>query len=109
MAEDGAKALEIWETEAWDAILMDIHMPRMDGLEAGRAIRAREASAGRARTPILAVTASVLSHETERYLAAGMDGYIAKPIAAPRLIEALEAALNRPADDPTSATCPLRA
>jgi CheY-like chemotaxis protein len=75
---------------------MDIHMPGMDGLEAGRVIRTREAAEGRTRTPILAVTASVLTHETERYLAAGMDGFVAKPIAAQRLVAALDAALSGP-------------
>jgi CheY-like chemotaxis protein len=78
---------------------MDIHMPGMDGLEAGRIIRAREAAQGRTRTPILAVTASVLTHETDRYLAAGMDGFVSKPIAAQRLVTALDTALNVSAGD----------
>ncbi|MDR6530148.1 signal transduction histidine kinase/ActR/RegA family two-component response regulator [Caulobacter rhizosphaerae] len=94
VACDGHEAVALWETGSWDAILMDIHMPGMDGLEAGRVIRARESAEGRARTPILAVTASVLAHETDRYLAAGMDGFVAKPIAAQRLAAALDAALS---------------
>ena len=96
VARDGHEAVAMWESGPWDAILMDIHMPGMDGLEAGRVIRTREAAEGRTRTPILAVTASVLSHETERYLAAGMDGFVAKPIAAQRLVEALDVALSGP-------------
>jgi len=95
-ARDGEEAVDMWRAERWDAILMDIHMPRMDGLEAGRAIRALEASEPRLRTPILAVTASVLDHETDRYLGAGMDGFVAKPISAQRLVAALEAALAPP-------------
>ena len=96
VARDGHEAVAMWEAGPWDAILMDIHMPGMDGLEAGRVIRTREAAEGRVRTPILAVTASVLTHETDRYLAAGMDGFVAKPIAAQRLVAALDAALSGP-------------
>jgi signal transduction histidine kinase/ActR/RegA family two-component response regulator len=94
LARDGHEAVAMWETSAWDAVLMDIHMPGLDGLEAGRMIRAREANQGRTRTPIIAVTASVLTHETERYLAAGMDGFVAKPISAQQLVAALDVALN---------------
>lgn len=94
VARDGHEAVAMWGAGSWDAILMDIHMPGMDGLETGRVIRAREAAEGRARTPILAVTASVLTHETDRYLAAGMDGFVAKPIAARGLVAALDAALS---------------
>jgi len=93
LAGDGEEAIAMWRAERWDAILMDIHMPRMDGLAASRAIRGLEASEARARTPILAVTASVLAHETDRYLDAGMDGFVAKPIAAQRLAVALDTAL----------------
>jgi len=103
VARDGHEAVAMWEAGPWDAILMDIHMPGMDGLEAGRVIRTREAAEGRTRTPILAVTASVLTHETNRYLAAGMDGFVAKPIAAQRLVAALDAALSGPAPDVATA------
>jgi CheY-like chemotaxis protein len=72
---------------------MDIHMPEMDGLQASLAIRGQEQAQGRARTPIIAVTASVLSHETARYLAAGMDGVVAKPVEAQSLMAAIEACL----------------
>ena len=93
---DGREAVNAWERGAWDAILMDIHMPEMDGLEASREIRAREAATGRPRTPIIAVTASVLAHETEGYFAAGMDSLIAKPIEVRRLMEVIEASLAAP-------------
>jgi signal transduction histidine kinase/CheY-like chemotaxis protein len=94
LAEDGAEALELWEAGGWDVVLMDIHMPEMDGVQACQAIRAVEARTGRARTPVIAVTASVLSHETQAYLAAGLDGVVAKPIRAEELIAALDAALS---------------
>jgi len=89
-AADGVEAVAAWEGGHWDAVLMDIHMPRMDGLEACRAIRTREAAAGRPRTPIIAVTASVLKHETQPYLEAGMDEIIAKPVEMQRLLAVLK-------------------
>ncbi len=89
MAHDGVEAVSAWESGEWDAILMDIHMPRMDGLDATRAIRARETGVTRARTPIIAVTASVLSHETAAYRAAGMDEVVAKPVECQILMDAL--------------------
>ncbi len=88
-AADGEEAVAIWERERWDAILMDIHMPRMDGLEASLKIREREQQTGRARTPIVAVTASVLTHEQTLYSNAGMDGLIAKPIEVSKLVETM--------------------
>ena len=93
--DGGHAAIEAWQGGTWSAILMDIHMPGMDGLEATREIRARERSSGRAHIPIIAVTASVLSHETDAYFAAGMDDFIAKPIELPRLLAILEACLER--------------
>jgi signal transduction histidine kinase/ActR/RegA family two-component response regulator len=89
MAHDGVEAVSAWESGEWDAILMDIHMPRMDGLDATRAIRARETRVTRARTPIIAVTASVLSHETAAYRDAGMDEVVAKPVEHQILMDAL--------------------
>ncbi len=90
---DGAEAVAAWSTEPWDAILMDIHMPGTDGLEATRQIRALERQRGRPRTPIIAVTASVMSHETDAYLAAGMDGVVGKPIQVGELLGVLQAGL----------------
>lgn len=93
-AVDGRDALAMWERAPWDAILMDIHMPIMDGVQASQTIRARESATGRARTPIIAVTASVLTHERTLYAEAGMDGVVAKPVEIPRLVEALGKALS---------------
>ena len=91
---NGALALAAWERETWDIILMDIQMPEMDGVQATREIRRREAETGRARTPILAVTANAMVHQVAAYQAAGMDGVVPKPIELSRLFAAMEAALN---------------
>ncbi|OYX94215.1 MAG: hypothetical protein B7Y78_07070 [Caulobacter sp. 35-67-4] len=98
-AVDGRDALAMWEGHRWDAILMDIHMPGMDGVEATRAIRAREGSTGRARTPIIAVTASVLTHERSLYIQAGMDAIVAKPIEVSQLVEILTRTFAAPAPE----------
>jgi len=94
VVENGQLAVEAWETGAWDVILMDVQMPVMDGPTAVRAIRAREAAEGRARTPIIALTANAMSHQIAEYLACGMDGYVVKPIEAVKLFETLERVLN---------------
>jgi signal transduction histidine kinase/CheY-like chemotaxis protein len=91
---DGAQAVEAWRACNYDLILMDIQMPVMDGIAAARAIRAAEREGGRARIPIIALTANALTHQVEEYLAAGMDGHVAKPIEIAKLYEAISAALN---------------
>ncbi|WP_293381430.1 ATP-binding protein [Phenylobacterium sp.] len=98
---NGADAVAAWEAEPWDLILMDVQMPVMDGPTATRAIRAGEARAGRARTPIVALTANAMSHQVSEYLAAGMDDFVAKPIEAARLFEAISRAADGegPAED----------
>jgi signal transduction histidine kinase/ActR/RegA family two-component response regulator len=88
-AVSGREAVAAWRAQPWDAIFMDVHMPDMDGVEATRIIRREEALAGAARTPIFAVTASVLTHEVESYLRAGMDGVLPKPIEAKALASTL--------------------
>ena len=90
MVENGRLAVEAWRASDFDVILMDIQMPEMDGVAAARAIRAAEAETGRARTPILAVTANAMSHQAAEYVAAGMDGLVPKPIEIARLQAALE-------------------
>jgi CheY-like chemotaxis protein len=94
MVADGREAIEAWEREPWDLILMDVQMPLVDGLTATMEIRRREAVTGRARTPIVALTANAMADQVARYRAAGMDGFVAKPIAASRLFAALQAALD---------------
>ncbi|ENZ81511.1 MULTISPECIES: ATP-binding protein [Caulobacter] len=88
-AVDGRDAVAMWEKDRWDAILMDVHMPVMDGVAASRAIREAEKRTGRERTPIVAVTASVLPHERALYTEAGMDALTPKPVEVPRLVETL--------------------
>ena len=92
---NGREAVSAWETQDWDVVLMDIQMPEMDGIEAARAIRARERETGRARTPIVAVTANAMTHQVLEYEAAGMDGVVAKPVDAKALIEVMERAMMR--------------
>jgi PAS domain S-box-containing protein len=80
-AADGEQALAMWSTNHYAAVLADIHMPRMDGYELTRRIRAAEAARpGPAHTPVIAVTANAMKGEEERCLAAGMDAYLAKPL-----------------------------
>jgi CheY-like chemotaxis protein len=79
VARNGAEAITAVESEAFDLILMDVQMPEVDGFRAAAAIRAREAARG-ARTPIVAVTAHAVKGDRERCLAAGMDGYLSKPL-----------------------------
>lgn len=90
---NGEEAVDAWRREPWDLVLMDVQMPVLDGVAATRMIRALEAETGRARSPILALTANTMSHHLAEYTAAGMDGCIAKPIDAEALIEALVKAL----------------
>jgi signal transduction histidine kinase/CheY-like chemotaxis protein len=86
IVDNGAEAVEAWERSAWDLILMDVQMPVMDGPEAARAIRAREAAQGRARTPIIALTADTMAHQIKLHLESGMDLHVAKPIEASDLL-----------------------
>ncbi|MGH7027984.1 PAS domain-containing protein [Brevundimonas sp.] len=85
---DGAEAVQAMQTGAYDLVLMDVHMPVMDGLTATREIRRMQAGTGR-RTPILALTANVQADQVARCLDAGMDGHLAKPIQIPELAGAL--------------------
>jgi two-component system sensor histidine kinase/response regulator len=99
VAATGREALRALERQAFDVVLMDVQMPDMGGFEATAAIRARESLlAGRPdpsnratpRLPIIAMTAHAMKGDRERCLEAGMDGYIAKPVHARELYEAIE-------------------
>jgi signal transduction histidine kinase len=88
--ENGQEAVNAFENEEFDLVLMDIQMPVMDGLTATGLMRAFERRHGRARTPILALTADALLGDAERSHAAGCDAHLAKPISQEDLITAIE-------------------
>lgn len=89
VASDGRKAVEALTHGAFDLVFMDVQMPEMNGLEATQAIRKREKISG-GRIPIFALTAHAMKGDEERCTAAGMDGYITKPIRTDELIEVLD-------------------
>jgi len=93
-AASGVEALAALERQAFDAVLMDVQMPEMDGIEATAEIRARERGSG-ARIPIIALTAHALAGDRERCLEAGMDDYVSKPIQPALLFAAIERQKSR--------------
>ncbi len=99
LASDGVEALEILEREPVDLVLMDVQMPRMDGLAATAALRARERETGR-RLPIVAVTAHAMAGDRELCLAAGMDDYLSKPLRTDELFRVIERLLPGETDSP---------
>jgi PAS domain S-box-containing protein len=94
VACDGREALDAIRGAAYDAVLMDMMMPEMDGLQATRAIRALAGESG--RVPVIALTANAFAEDRAACEAAGMNGFVAKPVTAARLREALAAALAAP-------------
>jgi PAS domain S-box-containing protein len=86
---NGREALVALQREAIDLVLLDVQMPEMDGFEAARAIRKDEAGKNR-HIPIIAMTAHAMTGDRDRCLAAGMNGYIAKPIRAHELLSLVE-------------------
>ena len=80
VADNGAQALEMIADGAYDAVLMDVQMPVLDGFAATRDLRARERASGRPRMPVIAMTANAMSGDRDQCLAAGMDDYIPKPV-----------------------------
>ena len=96
VANNGVEALAALARERFDVVLMDVQMPEMDGFEASAAIRASERTSG-SYLPIVAMTAYAMTGDRERCLAAGMDGYVSKPIRARELIDAVEKEWPRPA------------
>jgi signal transduction histidine kinase/CheY-like chemotaxis protein/HPt (histidine-containing phosphotransfer) domain-containing protein len=110
VARNGLEALSALSSSSYDVVLMDIQMPEMGGIEATRAIRQREALTGR-HTRVVAMTAHAMSGDRERYLMAGMDGYLSKPIDQRTLFAAVEEqqpiAGRRPSEDRPAAAPPI--
>jgi len=88
IAGTGLAAIEYYNHEIYDAILMDVQMPEMDGFEATRAIREKERQTG-GHVPIIAMTAYALKGDRERCIEAGMDSYVAKPLQVSELVNAI--------------------
>ncbi len=86
----------MFEPGRYDAILMDMQMPELDGIETTRRIRAREAELGCVPTPIIAVTAGAMRADQERCLAAGMDDFVSKPARLEDIERALLAQVAHP-------------
>jgi CheY-like chemotaxis protein len=89
VASNGREALLALRRQTFDLVLMDVQMPEVDGFEATAAIRENELGTDR-RLPIVAMTAHAMKGDRERCLAAGMDGYISKPISAGDLLELVD-------------------
>lgn len=87
---DGAQALEAFCTGRFDIVLLDMSMPRMDGVTAARAMRAHEVGAGQPAAAILALTANAMGEDRQRCFAAGMNAFLSKPIRKADLIAELE-------------------
>ncbi|GFO60438.1 histidine kinase [Geomonas silvestris] len=92
-AENGERAVELWEAEPYQLILMDVQMPRLNGFEATAAIRARERERG-GHIPIVAMTAHALKEDETRCLQAGMDAYLSKPIDFRECLQLIGATLK---------------
>jgi signal transduction histidine kinase/CheY-like chemotaxis protein len=101
VASNGLEALRALAERPFDAVLMDCQMPEMDGFEATREIRRREASQG-GHVPIVAMTANAMEEDRERCLAAGMDDYLSKPVNPQLMFGILEAQLSRRLDGRTA-------
>ncbi len=105
-AADGREGLRAWQAGRYAIVFADIHMPQMDGFEMTAEIRRLELASERPRTPIVGVTANAMAGEDERCRAAGMDGYLSKPVSLARLRASLQRWLQggdgaAPAIDPS--------
>jgi CheY-like chemotaxis protein len=92
-AMDGREAVDACAAQHFDLVLMDLQMPHMDGFEATAELRRREAISG-GHLPIIALTANAMPGDRERCLAAGMDGYVSKPMKRPELFQAIASGLE---------------
>ena len=93
-ARTGQEAMELWESGSYDMILMDLQMPRLDGISATRMIRKKEQERG-GHIPIVAMTANTFEEDRERCIAAGMDAYLTKPLDMKKGLEVIMGLLKK--------------
>lgn len=98
--QDGCEAVNALASDNFDVALLDVQMPVMDGLQAAGLIRKQERESGRRHLPLIALTAHAMTGDRELCLAAGMDGYVAKPINPDELFAAIRTVLGTPAWTP---------
>jgi CheY-like chemotaxis protein len=103
VAENGRRAVELWQREGCDLILMDVQMAEMDGFEAAEEIRRRELGSD-GHVPIIALTAHVMKGDRERCLQVGMDGYLSKPLHVQELLNSIERLCPVPQSRPAAET-----
>lgn len=108
LASNGREVLELLEGHEFDAVLMDIQMPEMNGFEATAIIRERERDTA-SHLPIIAMTANAMQGDRERCLAAGMDDYISKPVRSAELFRAVEECAGVYTPEPSTATLTMEA
>ena len=87
---NGLEAINALKSGDLDCILMDIQMPEMDGVQATRIIRGSSEFGAKAKIPIIAITAYAMQGDREKFLRAGMDGYITKPVQLSELVSVLD-------------------
>lgn len=109
-ASNGREALEHYQAGQFDAVLMDLHMPEIDGLQATQMIREHEHLFNRKRTPIIALTASVMARDRSAAEHAGMDGFAVKPLNTQQLFAEIARVLklSHPAPQPAAPSSPMQ-
>jgi CheY-like chemotaxis protein len=95
-AENGKEALDLVTHQDYDVVIMDVHMPEMDGLTSTRLIR--RLAGERGKIPVIALTADVMNEARERALAAGVDEFISKPVQKEKLDQAIKLWINKQRD-----------
>ncbi|MDD3288202.1 MAG: PAS domain S-box protein [Alphaproteobacteria bacterium] len=108
VVENGQKALDAYKAEKWDVILMDVHMPELNGFEATTAIRVLEKISG-TRIPIVALTANAMTGDREKCLRYDMDDYISKPISIEAIKDILSQWINFTPNEPEAENPPQEA
>jgi signal transduction histidine kinase/CheY-like chemotaxis protein len=95
MVSDGIEALEQFRGRQWDLVLMDIQMPKLDGIASARFMREIEERQGRPKTPMIALTANAMAHQLQQYREAGFDDHITKPIEIVHLLTTINRVLSK--------------